>query len=243
MAYASPSVTQSGLGFAAFQAAGISGLLEALITANTGPTAAPTVAATLAAASGGTLPNDTYTVKVTETNGFGETTAGPASSGQAANAQKITVTFQALKSGNTARNVYIAGAAGVYMLVARGITAATYDITALPTDSRKSVQPPTVNTAGMQDVGAPRKLSFARAAEKGNLQDVYRAMAEAVRSFNSGRPIASDEVIAKIRDAHVTFALLAQLCAEAGTLADANNGSFSNTADGAGVGTVVRVWP
>ena len=245
MAYAAPSVTSSGFAFSDLQAKGVTGLLEKLISVNTTVTAAPTAAPTGVAASGGTLPNATYYFVCTETNGFGETTASPASTGVAANNQKITVTFPSpRKTGNTATNVYGGtSASGPFTLVVKGQTGTTYDVTALPTDSRTAAQPPTTNTAGMANIGAPRKISFTHAAEKGNLQDVYRFLASIVSAFNAGKPIDTQEIDRKLNDVHVPIALLNQLCTEVGTLLDANRGSIKNTSNGAGVSTTVRQWP
>src|SRR5262249_22977883 len=109
MAYSNPSVTASGTSFAQFQAGGLSGQLERLITA-AAATLAPTVAhtwnATGGGASGGLLAAGTYYSVVTESNGYGETTAGPESSQITVASTNIPrITFQSLKSGNISRNV------------------------------------------------------------------------------------------------------------------------------------------
>ena len=109
MSYTAPSVAASGISFATWQSDGASGHLEALITANLSATAAPTSAPTLSqTGSGATLPAATYYVVVTESNGFGETTASPASTGQAITlGQNLVVTFPSLKTGNVSRNTYV----------------------------------------------------------------------------------------------------------------------------------------
>ena len=77
MSYPSPNVLSSGTTFAQFQAAGASGHLERLITANAGGNSTPTTAATVSASgggsSGGSLAAGVYYCNFTESNGFGET--------------------------------------------------------------------------------------------------------------------------------------------------------------------------
>src|SRR5271165_1515320 len=158
MAFTAPNITASGTTFAQFQAGGASGHLELLITANAAASANPTSAPTLAASgTGNTLAAATYYCVITESDGTGETLASPASSSQVvSSAQKLTVTFPSLKSGNTSRNVYLStvGNTGPWTLYATGITTATFDCTvAAPTNSF-AVAPPTVNTTGFTYVDA-----------------------------------------------------------------------------------------
>ena len=104
MAYTSPSITPSGTTFAQFQAGGASGILERLIAANFAGTAAPgvpTISATGGGTTGGNLAAGTYYVKVTESNGLGETTASPEVSVTIAAGNIPQVTFAALQAGNT----------------------------------------------------------------------------------------------------------------------------------------------
>lgn len=114
MSYQNPNILASGTSFAQFQAAGASGQLERLITANAAGTANPTVAATLSANAGGTvgglLAPGVYYVNFTETNGYGETTAS-------AESGPITVAVQAAPTGTPTVVVSGSGgtlAAGIY---------------------------------------------------------------------------------------------------------------------------------
>jgi hypothetical protein len=251
MSYTAPTVVASGTTFAQFQAGGASGHLEKLITAQAA-TLAPTSAPTLAASgSGNTLAAATYFCVVTESNGFGETTASPVSSSQAVtSAQKLTVTFPSLKSGNTSRNVYLAtvGSTGPFTLYASGITTSTFDCTvAAPTNSY-AMAPPTVNTTGFTYVDSNsithnKRLELLRSAKDGNLEDVYRYLRQVIADFNRGNPMSFGGSIARLRDAHAVFALLGTLCSEMGTLIDANAGTLGNTTNQIGNAGRKRTWP
>jgi len=253
VAYTNPNIATSGATFANLQAGGLSNLLERLITVNGAATAAPTAAPTLAeSGSGGTLPAATYYVVVTETNGVGETTASPASTGQAITlGEDLVVTFPTLKTGNTARNTYVGTAStGPFTLAATGTTAATLTISAPLPSGSYAVGPPTMNSTGFTSVDANGiTLNFVesniRAAERGNLQDVYRNAAQTLDAWLRGDPVSSAGIIAKMHHAHTAFAVITQAFADAGTLIDANAGSFHSSTSG-GVGTVsstVRTWP
>ena len=187
MAYISPSIAPSGTTFAQFQAGGASGQLERLIAANLSGTAAPS-APTLSSDgrrhSGGNLAAGTYYVKVTETNGIGETTASAEASVTIAAGNIPQVTFAALQTGNTARNVYVGTASGGEVLYASGITAGTYNLSAaIPTNSY-AVPVPTVNTTGLISTNAStgvvgnQKIAGLRAARRG----VFRASGTTWRS-------------------------------------------------------------
>jgi hypothetical protein len=250
MSYTAPSVTASGISFATFQSDGASGHLEALITAQAA-TGAPTVAATLSeSGSGGTLPAATYYCVVTESNGFGETTAGPVSSGQAITlGQDLVVTFQSLKSGNVSRNTYIGTAsAGPFTLAASGTTASTLTISApLPANSY-AVNPPTVNTTGLtytdgNSVVHSKRLELLRALKDGNAEDIYRFLRQLIYDFNHGMPMTFSGTVSRLRDAHAVFAIMSTLCSEAGTLIDANAGTLGNTTNAIGNAGRKRTWP
>jgi len=252
MAYTAPSITASGTTFAQFQAGGPSGHLERLIAAQAA-TAAPTVAATTAAGGAGhTLPAASdYYVVVTETNGFGETTASPASAGTAITlGQQLTVTYQTLQTGNTARNLYISTVStGPFFLCATGQAAATTVLAApLPAGSYGIIQPPTVNTTGLTYADAAGNtlnmpLQLIRAAKDGNLEMTYQWLCQVIDNFNTGQPMALGAALTKLRHAHAAFAMLATLCSEMGTLIDANPGHFTSVATGIGGQQTVRQWP
>ncbi len=243
MAYTPPTVVASGATFAQFQAGGASGHLDLLI-AQQAATLAPTVAATASAtgggASGGAIAAGTYYIVITESNGFGETTAGPESAQLTVSATNIPrVTFQALKTGNTSRNVYLGAVNGTtggpYYLYSTGTTASTKDLTiAVPTGAF-AVQPPTVNTTGPP-------LSIVRACKKGNLEEVYRNLRQLIDEFNRGEAIVFSHALNRLRTYQAAFSLLNTLCTEMGTLIDANPGTIGTTALPIGTRKDVRTW-
>ena len=125
------------------------------VAANSAPTSAPTATATGGGSTGGTLAAGTYYIVFTETNDLGETTASPESSQLTVSAGNIPrVTFPSLKTGNTARNLYLTaanGSTGTEVLYATGITTSTYDVaTAAPVSS---VTPPVSNGTGLGNSG------------------------------------------------------------------------------------------
>jgi hypothetical protein len=252
MAYIAPSVTASGTTFAQFQAGGVSGHLEKLIAAQAA-TAAPTSAPTLTVSgSGNTLAANTYYAVITETNGFGETTVSPVSSSQPVTAgQKLTLTFPALKSGNTGRNVYLGlASAGPFSLYATGITTATFDCTvAVPTNAY-AVNPPAYNSTGLTHTDNngnvhPEPLAWLRVVERDNeaFGCLYRYLRTLIGDFNRGDPMAFSGVIDKLRRAHAVFSMFNTLCSEMGTLVDANPGHFVITQTGIGTAQQKRIWP
>lgn len=250
MSYTSPTVVASGTTFTQLQQGGLSGHLERLITAQ-GATLAPTVAATLSqTGSGGTLPAATYYCVVTESNGFGETTAGPASTGQAITlGQDLVVTFQSLKSGNTSRNTYVGtSSTGPFTLAATGTTTSTLTISApLPSNSY-AVNPPTVNTTGLTYTDGNKSvlnkpLELVRGAKNGNLELAYKYAREVVSDFSRGEPVTFNGMMMKFRHAHVCFAMLATVFAEAGVLLDANAGTLTAGSNVIGNSRLKRTWP
>jgi hypothetical protein len=252
MAYISPSIDPSGTTFAQFQAGGVSGQLERLIAANfsgNAAPAAPTLSATGGGTTGGNLAAGTYFVKVTETNGIGETIASPEASVTIAAGNIPQVTFAALQAGNSARNLYVGPASGAEVLYASGVTAGTLNLSAaIPTNSY-AVPAPTVNTTGLTSMNAStgvvgnQKIAALRASERGRLQAVWANLASLISQFNRGEPVSFMDMVMKLRDAHTVFALLAQLCAEMGALIDANPGHFTKVTTGIGGQKTVRQWP
>lgn len=246
MAYTAPSITTSGTTFSQLPGAGLNGLLENLITANSGtnqiPNAAPTLSTT---GTGNTLPTGTYYVAVTESNGMGETPASPVASQAVTLGAALVVTFHALMSGNVSRNVYVGTAStGPFTLVATGITASSYNVGApLPTNSWSAVHPPTVNSTGITSDGSPDKMRRIRAGEVGNLQDDWKALNAIVANFAAGQPVPWQQAIQKLRNVHTALAMMNQACVELGTLIDANPGTIKYVQDPIGNMKQVRSFP
>jgi len=247
MAYASPAVTPSGASLSAFQAWGASGQLNQLIALNSAGTSPPTAAATVAATGGGTtgglLAPGVYYLRFTETNGFGETTASPESASFTVTAGDIPqVTFPPLQTGNVARSVYLTppgGAPGSELLYARDISAGTFNLTVAAPATNYASPPPTTNST----VWSARAVAYARAARANDLERVYEELRQLISDFNEGRPMIHAHAIAKLREIHGVFALLDHLCAEVGTLIDANPGHLASLPTGIGGVTPRRVWP
>jgi hypothetical protein len=251
MAYTAPTYITSGTTFAQLQAGGLSALLEALITANGGGTAAPTAAPTLAASgSGSTLPATTYWVVCTESNGFGETTASPVSSSQAVTAgQNLVATYPSLKTNNVSRNLYVGtSSTGPFLLAASGVTASTTTLSApLPTNSY-AVAPPTINTTAfsysdgngmtMSDV-----IVNIRALKTGNFDMVFKKASQAIDAWLHGDPTSFRGLLDKVRHAHAASSAMSRALLEIGGLIDGNAGTLKPTQTGAGTASTTRSWP
>jgi hypothetical protein len=250
MSYPSPSITASGTTFAQLQAGGVTGHLENLIAAQAA-TLAPTVAATATATGGGStgglLAAGTYYFVVTETNGIGETTAGPVSALLTVGATNIpTITFATLKTGNTARNVYVGAVGGpiggpFYLYPGGdGVTAATLNLAvAVAVNSEGLAQPPVTNTTGLTRM----KLEMLRGLRSGHYQELFTFWRATIDNFNRGEPASFSEALLKLHDVHTVLAMLATLCAEAGVLIDANPGTLKSTVTPIGTIAVRRSWP
>jgi hypothetical protein len=244
MAYISPSINASGTTFAQFQSGGASKHLENLIAANLNGTQAPLAAPMVSVSgTGGLLAAGSYYLKITETNGIGETTASPESAQFNVTAGQIpTVTFATLQVGNTARNVYLTsagGASGSEVLYAEGIAAGPYSLSAVAPSSSLAVAPRTTNSTVLTN----SKLQLLRYAKTNQFQKVWNYLHQVISIFNQGEPATYQDIAIKLRDAHTTFALMAQLCAEAGALIDANPGRFTTVSTGIGRTKTRRTWP
>jgi hypothetical protein len=249
--YTSPSITASGTTWSQLKGRGLSGALDGLIAAqpqpgtpNSAPTVAATATATGGGATGGLLAAGTYYFVVAETNGIGETTLGPESAQLTVASTNIPrVTFQTLKSGNTARNLYVGAlggsTGGPYTLYARGITAGTFDMAvAVPTDS-STVAPPTANTTAL----STKQIDLLRSLKYGNLQQVIDHAASVLRDYLQSDPIPHDRMLKHWGEAHVAVAALNTLFSEIGTLLVTNPGSLTTAAWGAGLTRSVRTLP
>lgn len=244
--YVTPNVLASGKAWADLLAGGLTARVEALITSNTANSAAPTVAPTATAtgggATGGSLAAGTYYIVITETDGVGETTVSPESLQLTVSATNIPrVTFPTLKSGNTARNIYLTaanGASGTETLYATGITAATYDLAAAaPTTG--AVSPPTANSTGLFD----GDLSRIRAGEAGNLQYEYQTAATAIDNFTSGKPVLVTDTLRLLGDVAMALKTMLAAIEESAVHIAANPGSMTIKMNPIGQDYTVRTWP
>jgi hypothetical protein len=263
MTYIPPSITSSSLSsianFTTWQAAGAAGHLEALISAQAGtsnPTTAATASATGGGTSGGSLAAGTYYFVYTETNGIGETT--PSSQGTSlvvSTGDKPTVTFPTLQTGNVARNLYLGTTSGgPYYLYASGISTTSTTLSAAAAVPNVSpggsfaVNPPTVNSTTLTYEGSSgttqnMALALLRGAKDGNLEDTWRFLRTLIAGFNSGAPASFNGMISNLHHAHTVFAILSQLCLEAGIQIDGNAGTLGTAATGINERIAVRTWP
>jgi hypothetical protein len=165
------------------------------------------------------------------------------------------VTFQALQAGNLARNVYltsqVAGAATTLaeVLYATGVTAGSYNLSiAAPTNSYAVSPPFSMNSTGLAYLDPSgnvqdKAVQLVRAGKRGNLEDAYRFVTSELSNWNHGDPQTFPAIIQKLRHAHAVFNVLAQCCADIGTLIDANAGTLGSTQTGIGNRQGKRTWP
>lgn len=256
MSYTSPNIVPSGTPFTQFKGGGATGLLERLITANFLGTSAPGNPIVVSSSSGrpsSSLAAGRYYVCVTETNGMGETTPSEPEAVEIEAGESIEVRPRSLQPGNAAWNLYVGTTPANVTLQQSGIPGTErdaepcffggplrYDTSAVP--------PPRANSTGLTTVHPSsgvidnQKLSGLRACECGDLQHVWDGFERITDAFNRGEPIAFSSITGKIRDAHTVFAMLAQVCREAGELVDANPGHFTNVPTGIGARKTVRQW-
>ncbi|HEV3122624.1 MAG TPA: hypothetical protein VGY53_12005, partial [Isosphaeraceae bacterium] len=116
-AYVVPTIPASGTTFAALQSGGLNGILERLITILSTPLAAPAGAPAVnpngGGATGGQLAAGQYYLKITITNGIGETPASPETGPFTVAAANIPqVTLPALPAGASGFHIYLTAPGG-----------------------------------------------------------------------------------------------------------------------------------
>lgn len=250
-AYTRPNVVASGTTWAQLQAGGLAGTLLDSLAAQAqpgSPTAAPTVAPTVAATSdtGSTLTTGTWYALQTETNGFGETTAGPASTGQAitSGTNHLTVTTTStLKSGNTGANIYLSlgSNTGPFNLAAAGIAANTAVAFSAPiANSWSAQQPPATNTTAL----STKQIELIRTVANGDARRIFQHTSDVLRDFLRGDPVTYNDMIKKFGDADAAVSVLYKVFGEIGALIVANPGTLGKSAI---VGNLYpkaqRTWP
>jgi hypothetical protein len=144
------------------------------------------------------------------------------------------VTYPALKSGNTFRNLYL-GLLGVINSPGAG-------------GSFVMVKPPGQNQTGLTFVDASgvtnnEMLMLLRACKQGNFQWVYRYLHDSTSNFTQGSPVPFGSHMTKHRRVHAVFAILATMAQEEGVLFDANPGTIGSAQQGAGYQVPLRTWP
>lgn len=244
MSYTTPTIRASGATWTQLKTFGLVGLLESLLTVNMAPTAAPgvaTVAPIGGGATGGLLAAGVYYASVTEVNGVGETTAVETASFTVASTNIPRVTFASLKTGNSARNLYltaVGGASGTEVLYASGIAAATYDLAVAAPAS--TTVPPTSNSTAVTS----NQASMVRLVEANVVAyQLFLGARHAVGSYLRGDPVSTAEVAQKMLDYAVVYALLARVTDEAATLIAANPGTISTVLAGSAPSYQFRTLP
>jgi hypothetical protein len=157
------------------------------------------------------------------------------------NIPKITA-FPALQPGNSARNIYLTppnAGPGSEVLYFRESTASTFTFASAAPASNYATPPPVTNTTGYTVVD----YQLIRSVKDGKFEDVYRQLRQLVYEWNHGSPVPPGQAVARLKRVHNTFAVLAQLCSEMGTLIDANPGHITVNRSGIGDAVSQRTWP
>ncbi len=153
------------------------------------------------------------------------------------------VTFPTIKSGNTARNLYLTapdGLTGTEVLYTPGITTSTYTMSKLP----DITNPPALPTVALTALAANGKMvEFTRMEEKMLTEKIFNRARSVVYDYCRGNPVNQTEALQRFREAHAAIALFAKAFAEIGVLINDNPGSIVNTTTGIGGITKKRVWP
>ena len=243
--YTAPIIPDTGLTFTQAQADGLSGMIEAIIS-QISPIMTPgnpTLNANGGGDSGGYLPAGTISVRITITDGFGETTPTDPVTTTINAGQIPQITFP-VAIGTPSYNIYLGKDTGTEVLYARGITGTQYTLSdPIPTSS-DAVPPPTTNTTGLTPAGGSNhRLDALRAASRGQLQSVYLGLAEAWTSFADGEPVAIGEALETLQRAHAAIKALDIICHELGTLIIANPGNLTTEPNASGSTTTRRSWP
>jgi hypothetical protein len=242
--YIAPSVPASGSTFAALQSGGLNGILEKLIanlsTALAAPAGAPAVNPTGGGATGGLLAPGQYYLKITVTNGFGETAASPEAGPFTVAAANIPqVTLPSLPAGASGFNVYLTapgGASGTETLYAANVTGASTNLAiAAPVYTQA---PPPTNTTAL----SAKMVSRIRSGQPRMIQNTYDEASMIVSNYLRGLPVDATDFLSRITAISTTFHAVAQALDECGALAAANPGHLT-TIGGNVHAMTTRVWP
>jgi hypothetical protein len=153
------------------------------------------------------------------------------------------VTFPALQTNNTSRNLYLTqpgGAAGSETLYQSGITTGTYTMSKVNAVATP-ISLPTVNTTALS--ASSDMMQFARFPKSGRTDRIVKRARQVLYDYLRGSPQSQQDMIRQFREAHTSVALLNQAFTEAGVLVDANPGHLTTATTGAGNIGYRRVWP
>jgi hypothetical protein len=88
------------------------------------------------------------------------------------------------------------------------------------------------------------QIRLLRAVKVGRLDIIYQKLAQFIRTWDEGDPIANTTAAkARLTDLHTVFAVLNTLCTEAGVLIDGNAGTLGTAATGIGGRIGHRTFP
>ncbi len=243
MAAVTSAPITSGTTFAQLQSAGLTGIINKLVTANpaiANPSTAPTVAVTGGGSTGGLLAAGAYFVSYTWANGFGETTAKEVASAFTVAAGNIPqVTIPALPTGATSANIYLSpvgGASGTETLYAAGVTATTANLATARIAGLGAA--PTAN-----DTALSNHVGVLNAGIHGRLQDVYYDLYNHTDNFLRGEPVDYAYAFRRFSKLAAIFHALAEAADEVVTLVDANKGTLTTVANQVGLRKPVRTFP
>jgi hypothetical protein len=153
------------------------------------------------------------------------------------------VTFPALQTNNTSRNLYLTqpgGATGSETLYQSGITTTTYTMTKSNSPS-SGIPLPTANSTALSGQGD--QMQFARFPETKKMDRIVERGRQCLHDFLRGSPQNQQDMLRQFREAHTSVALLNQAFTEAGVLVDANPGHLTTVTTGIGNIGFKRVWP
>lgn len=156
------------------------------------------------------------------------------------------VTFPALKTNNTARNLYLTaanGASGSEVLYVAGVTTTTVNLSTAALSGNTAADlsaPPTTNTTGLQ----ANQISRIRSAKvTGQLEYQYMHAAQAIRRFVEGGADPTLNDINSLNNSSVVFHALAQACDDCAALMWANPGHFQQLKNPIGDYVTKRTQP
>lgn len=238
--YVKPVLIASGTTWAQFLAGGLAAILDNLIAQNPAvgaPSTQLTAAPTGGGASGGLLAAGVYYASYTNVGPAGESPAGGESASFTVGATNIPrITFPALPTGVTCRNLYLTaagGATGSEVLYQTGVTGTTLDLAVAGyVDALRT--PPGADGSALSVV-AP----YLNGARNGFPERLYQATTELFNNYLHGNPIALAEAMLKLQHRVTAHLAIETAVNEAATLIYANTGTLTTAAVGnAGVNAI-----
>jgi hypothetical protein len=223
--FVQPAIVASGTTWSQYKDAGLSAILDNLVSTNpakANPTTTATVNVTAGGSTGGNLPAGDYYASYTYADAFGETLAGGRSAKFTVAAGNIPrVTLPSLPAGVDCINIYLTptnGAIGSERIYGSGITTTTFDLSyALLDDPGGSL--PALNTTGFFDNGGMHK---AIVDPSGGSSGILKGIRSWFNSFIHGDRIGRRVALDKARSTAGYARAWATVYSEAAALIAAN---------------------